>query len=101
MSMTDEVVITIERTGGFTGIPVRRSLTSGSLSSADQATLQRLLEQSHFFDCPSSDAARQPDRFLYTVTVISPTQTHTARLSEGSMPEGVRALVEWVMGKAH
>ena len=100
MNSTDEIVITIERTGGFTGIPILRSLSSSSLSPDDQATLQRLLEQSHFFDCPSSDAPAQPDRFSFTVTVSTPTHAHTTRLNEATMPDGARALVEWVMGKA-
>jgi hypothetical protein len=88
----------IERTGGFTGIPILRSHPSSSLSPEDQATLQRLSEQSHFFDCSSSDKAPQPDRFSFTVTVSTLTQTHTARLNEATMPEGVRAPKGWVMG---
>jgi hypothetical protein len=97
MSDTGNVTVTIERAGGFTGIPVRRSISSSSLSPDQQEELRQLLDQSNFFSSSSSDSPASPDRFLYQITVATPAQANTVRFNEKDISEGVRALAEFVM----
>ncbi|HEY4933111.1 MAG TPA: protealysin inhibitor emfourin [Terriglobales bacterium] len=90
----------IERTGGVAGIALRRSISSGSLNPDEQLTVNTLLERSNFFELASSDQPGPPDRFVYTITVETATQSHTVKVSEADLANGLRVLVELVMRAA-
>jgi hypothetical protein len=93
--------VTIERDGGFTGITKLAVLNTATLSRADSAKVQALVEDAGLLKpgalvgpAPGKDLS-QPDRFRYTVTVVADDGTaQTLGFDESRLPVGVRELVE-------
>jgi hypothetical protein len=100
MVESGEVRVTIERTGGVAGIPLRRSISTNSLSPGQQQTLKTLLENADFFDLVSYIKPGSPDRFVFTITVETPTQTHTVKVNEPDISDSLHGLIEWIMKAA-
>ena len=93
--------ITLERSGGFTGIPLTITVDTASLSP-DQATqLRHLVEAADFFHLPAAPSTpAQPDRFEYEVTVQEGDRKHTLTFGEVAVPEALRPLLNWLMETA-
>lgn len=89
------------RTGGFAGMRVEREVDSASLTDPEHSELQRLVESANLQNLPAVMRADEPgaDRFQYDVTVDQDGQSHSVRLDEAAVPENVRPLLKWVMGK--
>lgn len=96
MVESEEVKVTIERTGGVTGIPLRRVVSNSSLNEEERQTLQDLLDKSHFFDLTSSATPPAPDRYVFVVAVQTPIQTHTVKVNEADIDNTLRALIDFV-----
>ena len=81
--------VSIIRGGGMAGVATRTQLASDALPKDAGERLRELASAV----APSDDAAaRRPDELLYTVEVNGVTATHT----ETTLPEPVRALIEFV-----
>ena len=63
---------------------------------ADEARrLHNLLNESRFFEVPVvNDLRTSPDEFEYVITVVAGNSIHTIHVSDTSMPEALRPLVE-------
>ena len=67
----------------------------GSMPGSVAQRLQGLLTASNFFDVPVvDDLATRPDEHEYVITVIAGNSIHTVHVSDSSMPESLRPLVE-------
>ena len=68
------------------------------LSSMPGSMAQRLdglLTESNFFDVPVvNDLRAGPDEYQYDITVVAGNSMHTIHVSDTSMPEALRPLVE-------
>jgi hypothetical protein len=84
------VKVSIIRGGGIGGIATRTQLASEELPAAEGKRLEELASAV----APASDAggASHPDETLYKVIVNGVTATHT----ETTLPEPVRALIDFV-----
>ncbi len=81
--------VSIVRGGGVAGIATRTQLTSDALPRESGERLRELAAAV----APADDAGgRRPDELLYKVQVNGVTATHT----ESTLPEPVRALIEFV-----
>lgn len=90
--------ITVERTGGFTGIPLTKMLDSGTLSPQEAAGLQQMMESADFFKLPSTiPSTPQPDRFQYRITVEQEGRRHSVTVGETAIPAGMKPLLNWLM----
>ena len=57
--------------------------------------LDNLLTSSNFFEVPVvSDLITSPDEYEYDITVVAGNSIHTIHVSDTSMPESLRPLVE-------
>jgi hypothetical protein len=67
----------------------------GNMPGSAAQRLQGLLTQSNFFDIPLvNDLRSSPDEYQYDITVVAGNSIHTIHVSDTSMPESLRPLVE-------
>ena len=94
--------IRFERTGGFAGFSLRATLDSESLTPEQIEELERLLDQSRFFELPVELEAREPaaDRFQYLLTVEHGGRAHTVRAADAAAPDSLRPLLDWLSAAA-
>ena len=96
--------IQLERSGGFTGIPLRSSIDTDQLDPDESKTLTELVESARFFDLtakitPSKIGA---DRFNYKLTIETAGRSHTVEFNEANTPDSLSALIKQVtlLGRA-
>ena len=88
-------MINFRRTGGSMGKEMTMDFDLTSMPGSVAQRLEGLLTQSNFFDVPEvNDLRAGPDEFLYDVTVVAGNAIHTIHVTDSSMPESVRPLVE-------
>lgn len=94
--------VTLERSGGFAGITLNKTLDAGSLSADESSRLETLLEAARFFELPAFIPSKpQPDRFQYRIVIEQDGKTHSVTLSEQALSRELKTLVEWLMKSAH
>ncbi|HSL30711.1 MAG TPA: protealysin inhibitor emfourin [Anaerolineales bacterium] len=88
-------MINYRRTGGSGLSQMNLDLDLNSLSASAAQRLERLLDESHFFDIPFvHDLHAEPDEHEYTVTVVAGNDMHTVYATDSSMPRSLRPLIE-------
>ncbi len=92
--------ISLERSGGFTGIPLTITVDTATLSSAQATQVRHWVEASDFFRLSSPSTPAQPDRFEYEVTVRDGDRSHTVTVGEAAIPEPLRPLLSWLIEAA-
>ncbi|NWF59568.1 MAG: hypothetical protein HXY43_09795 [Fischerella sp.] len=90
--------ISLQRTGGFTGISKKATVDTANLSPEEAKQLPQMLEAANFFSLPTKINAppHQADRFQYTLTVENNGQQHTVTVSEAALPGSLKPIIEWV-----
>ncbi len=91
--------IHLERTGGFTGIPLRTFIDSDILDPEENEVLQAMVESTQFFDLPEKILAsgNVADRFHYKLTIEKMEQRHTVEVCEAEAPEELQDLIQWII----
>lgn len=81
---------------------LKASLDAHSLSRQQARRLNKLLQESHFFDLPLRLEARvtRPDHFQYRLTVENDNCVHTVQASEDAIPPEMRPLLDWLTAAA-
>ncbi|PMB25986.1 protealysin inhibitor emfourin [Fischerella thermalis] len=94
--------ISLQRTGGFSGIRKQAIVDTANLSPEETQQLYQLLEAANFYSLPPkiNAPANQPDRFQYTITVEENNQQHTLIVGEAALSETLKRLIEWVNNTA-
>ncbi len=94
--------ISIERTGGVTGITIAATVDTKNLSQDDAQKLRQMVKEADFFNLPPkiTSPSPQPDRFQYELKAEQNGQQHTVTVSEEVMPAKLRPLVKWLMEAA-
>jgi hypothetical protein len=87
---------TLERSGGFTGIPMRVTLDSQTLDPQEREALDALVETSGFFALPEKITTPSPgaDRFNYRLSIEGSGRSHTVDVAEGAIPASLRPLIQ-------
>ena len=100
--MEDFLNIDFERSGGFTGLPVKIILNNKLLSSAESAEIEDLIEKSGFFDLQLASISEKlyPDRFFYTIVIETTDRRHIIRLGEQQVPDSLRPLIKYLLKRA-
>lgn len=92
--------IIVERTGGFTGIPLSKTITDTQLSPSEASQLNALVAASHFFELPATvPADKQTDRFQYQITITRNGKQHCVNVSESQLPAPLKPLLVWLMAR--
>lgn len=90
--------ISLERSGGFIGIPMTTTVDTDTLPMAEVAQLRQWVDAAHLDRLPAQIASpnNQPDRFQYQLTVEDKGQRHTVAFGESAMPRELQPLVNWL-----
>jgi hypothetical protein len=86
----------MERSGGFTGIPLRGEFDTLKLPPGKGETLRGLVDAAGFFALPASIPARSggADRFQYRLTVEEEGRSHTVQVGEGDASPELLDLIQ-------
>jgi hypothetical protein len=89
--------LSVVRGGGLAGMATETELASSALPPEEAHVLGEKVEQSGLLNLASDQASKpsHPDEFQYELTVDHDGGSHTVRLPEGALPDGVRSLFEW------
>ena len=67
----------------------------GTMPGSVAQRLDNLLTSSNFFEVPVvNDLITRPDEYQYDITVVAGNSIHTLHVSDHSMPDSLRPLVE-------
>lgn len=88
--------IEFERSGGFGGVTLSRSIDSSELDAEEAAELERLLDSVDLEAAASAPAPRGggADRFQYDVEVDRGAGRHRLRVGEGQLTPELKALMD-------
>lgn len=89
--------VSVEQSGGFTGIPFRTAVDSETLSEEDGKRLRQLVEAAEFFNLPDQiQGSVYPDQFEYRLKVEENGRQHEIMVRESALTEQLRVLLDWV-----
>jgi len=94
--------IDFQRSGGFTGGLTRLEVSSQELDSVLAEELGLLIERSGFFEAVVLDSKflNMPDQFHYEITIEHMGKRRTLELTDGTMPDLFRPLINFLVGVA-
>lgn len=88
-------MINFRKTGGNLNRETTMNFDLSSMPGSVAQRLHGLLTESNFFDVPVvNDLRTAPDEYQYDITVVAGNSIHTVHVSDTSMPESMRPLVE-------
>jgi hypothetical protein len=90
--------VSVLRGGGVGGMVTRTELGSEALSPADAEALERRVREAGVLEPPDPSprgSSSHPDELAYELTVDDGERSRTVRVTEESMPEPVRSLIDW------
>ena len=88
-------MINFKRTGGLMGKEMTMDFDLAGMPADVSQRLQSLLLDSNFFEIPIvNDLRAGPDEYEYAITVVAGNSIHTVHVSDTSMPNSLRPLVE-------
>lgn len=92
------MLVSLERTGGFTGISQKITVDTNNLPLQVTEELSQLLEGADFFHLPEQimSGNSQCDRFQYRLTVADHGQQHSVIVSEAALTNALRTLIEYL-----
>jgi len=95
------ITIEFERTGGFTGIPVRVILNGGLLEPREFLSVRQMVEDSGFFMISTREMQVNAgtDQFQYRIVISTAKQRHEVVLTEKQVPEDLKPLIRFLTGK--
>src|ERR1043166_9150148 len=90
--------VRFERSGGMAGITLAHEFDSAELPPEQTSELTRLVAEARFFELPKEIRATRAaaDLFQSTLTVEGGTQKHRVDFDQGSAPEHLKPLVQWL-----
>ena len=84
------------RGGGLAGMVTRTELDTEALAPENAKTLREKVERAGLLEMPDTLASHgHPDELHYELTIEDEGRRHTVRLSDGTLPENVRSLLDW------
>jgi hypothetical protein len=88
-------MINFKRTGGSVGKELAMDFDLNNMPADEARRLHNLLNESRFFEVPVvNDLRASPDEYEYVITVVAGNSIHTIHVSDTSMPQSLRPLVE-------
>lgn len=88
-------MINFRRTGGTMGREISMDMDLAKIPGSEAQRLDGLLTGSNFFEIPTvNDLMARPDEYEYAITVVAGNSMHSVHVTDTSMPESLRPLVE-------
>lgn len=93
------MIIQVERSGGFSGIPMMARLDTLNLAEEDRQTVESLVSAVNFFALPErlSNQTHGADRFYYALRVEDGRRSHATEVGDADAPPELRDLIQQVM----
>jgi len=94
--------IRYERSGGFTGVSQKYSVSDESLNEEERSRLAELVANAHFFDQPAEIRRTTPgaDQYQYSIAIDSNGHSHEVNVDEGAVPAELKPLLGWLQSAA-
>ncbi len=91
----EQYYIEFKRSGGFSGASTDVEIDSSELSLVDAEVLKLLIDRSGFFEAfvSGNTFLNMPDQFRYNITIEHMGKRRTLELSDGSIPDLFRPLI--------
>ncbi|MBW4661228.1 MAG: hypothetical protein KME15_21330 [Drouetiella hepatica Uher 2000/2452] len=91
--------ISLERSGGFIGIPMTMTIDTDALPMAEVIQLRKWVDAANIDRLPAHipSPGNQTDRFRYELVIEDKGQRHTLCFGETAMPSVLKPLVDWMM----
>ncbi len=87
------MMITLTRTGGFTGIPMKKTIDTQKLLPEEAKQIEDLVLTSNFFTFKEPRVKNSPDRFTYTISIEHNALSRTLRINENSLTAPLKAVI--------
>jgi emfourin len=88
-------MINFKRTGGNMGKELTMDFDLNNMPASEAQRLHNMLNESKFFEVPVvNDLRASPDEYEYVITVVAGNSIHMVHISDTSMPQSLRPLVE-------
>lgn len=88
------MVITLIRTGGFTGIPLKKTIDTHTLDPQKSKEIEEMVTSSQFFSvAEGQEKSNQPDRFTYTISIQHEAVSRSLVLHESSLSLDLKRLI--------
>ena len=96
------MTISFERSGGFTGVPLKYSVNSDDLSESDRNELEQLVNAADFFELPEQIKAPPgaADVFQFDITLNDGGREHKVEVDQTVVPEKLNPLLKWLTARA-
>lgn len=99
--MSDTFIIRFERSGGFTGIAVDKTIDSLQLEKKERELVWQMIDGSRFFSLPAEKKGKpQPDKFNYKITIQTAGKKHMIECSQTSVPDSLKELIRYLVEKS-
>ncbi len=95
------IKVRFAKSGGIAGFRFEARIDSNDLSADDARQLRKLIDSSRFFELPATfPHSGICDGFGYTITVEVNGRCHTVTVDDGSVPDRLSPLIEWLSKRA-
>ena len=88
--------VSVEQSAGLVPIVTETTADTNDLEPEHATALRQKVRDSGIFDVDAPDAIPRPDESGVRLTVDDGVRQRTVVVTQGSMPDGVRSLVDWV-----
>ena len=98
--MNVRFIIRFERSGGFTGIGMEKTIDSLSLQKDEAEMVLKMIDSSQFFSLPARENMKlHPDSFKYKITIEAYGKNHMVEFSQASVPSSMNGLISYLTEK--
>jgi len=95
------IKVRFTKSGGIAGFRFEARIDSKVLSAEDARQLRKLIDSAHFFELPATfPDSGILDGFGYTITVEVNGRCHRVTVDDGSVPEKLSPLIDWLSERA-
>lgn len=93
------MIIQVERSGGFSGIPMLARLDTQNLAEDERQRVEQMVSAVNFFGLPEQISAqgRGADRFHYALRVEDERRSHATEVADVDTTPELRDLIQQVM----
>lgn len=93
--------IHFQRSGGLEGIVTDLKIDTDSISPEESSKLQKLINESNFFDLPEQILTKEnaADYFTYKISIENQTKKHSIERNDFSLERKLHPLIEYLRNK--
>ena len=88
------MIITLTRTGGFTGIPLKKTIDTSKLPKEEAQKIETLIRNNLINKYTHNQIPSAPDRFSYSLSIQDEAIAQEIKLPEGSLTPTIKGLIQ-------